>query len=173
MKQLNSYINEKLIIKKDSKLKNSIISFSTFCHELYLHDSPLNHDDLEELYDLYKNDCENVIGKEFDGNLISTNFELIFMCAAMLLDDDLHDCNLEKLGTSEYNGSNNPYDFSWFEEEDKDGVTVLDTIHNLYETPRYISNFIDMFMTIYGIIKKTCTSYKHAIDGIWELQTKI
>ena len=172
MKQLNSYINEKLIIKKDSKLKN-FISFSTFCHELYLHDSPLNHDDLEELYDLFKNDCDGIIEKEFDGNLISTNFELIFMCVVMLLDDDLDYTHLEQLGTTGYNGTNNPYDFSWFEEENKDGDTVLDTIQDLYNTPRYLSKFIDMFRRMYEIVEKTCTSYRHAIDGIWELQTKI
>ena len=173
MKKLNSYINEKLIIKKDSKLKNSIISFSMFCHELYLHDSPLNHDDLEELYDLFKNDCENVIGNKFNGKLLSTNFELIFMCVVMLLDDDLHYTNLEQLGTSRYKGFHNPYDFSWFEKEDQDGETILDTIHDLNNTPRYLSKFIDIFERMYEIIGKTCTSYRHAIDGIWELHTKI
>lgn len=173
MKCLKDNILEKLIINKNSKLKNSIISFSMFCHELYLHDSPLNHNDLEELYDLYKNDCNNIIGNKFNGKLLSTNFELMFMCTVMLLDDDLHYCHLEQLGTSKYNGSNNPYDFSWFEENDKDGKSVLDIIHNLYNTPRYISNFMDMFIRIYEIIEKTCISYGHAIDGIWELHTKI
>lgn len=172
MKQLNSYINEKLIIKKDSKLKNSIISFSMFCHELYLHDSPLNHDDLKELYDLFKNDCDGIIEKEFDGNLISTNFELIFMCVVMLLDDDLNYTHLEQLGLTKYNGTNNPYDFSWFEEENKYGDTVLDTIQDLYMKPSN-PKFANMFERMYKIIEKTCISYKNAIDGIWELQYKM
>ena len=33
--------------------------------------------------------------------------------------------------------------------------------------------FVNMFERMYKIIKKTCTSYKNAIDGIWELQDKI
>ena len=171
MKQLNLYINEKLIINKDIKSSKDT-KFSTFCHELYLYDSPNNHKELEELYDLFKNDCDGIIEKEFDGNLISTNFELIFMCVVMLLDDDLHYTNLEQLGTTRYKGSNNPYDFSWFEEENKDGDTVLDTIQDLYMKPSN-QKFANMFERMYEIIKKTCTSYKNAIDGIWELQDKI
>lgn len=175
MKNIKQHIQEKLVINKHSKVKssNDNANFLTFCHELCLHDSPMNHKDLEELYGLYKNDCDGVIEKEFNGKLLSTNFELIFMCAAMLQADDIHYSHLIELGTYRYKGHYNPYDFSWFEETDKDGKSVLDIIHDLYNTPRYLSKFIDMFRRIYEIIGKTCTSYRHAIDGIWELHTKI
>ena len=175
MKTLLNIIQEKLVINKHSKVKsdNDNADFLTFCHELCLHDSPLNHDDLEELYTLYKNDCEHIINKHFDGYLKSTNFELIFMCAAMLQADDIHYSHLIELGTSKYKGHYNPYDFSWFEETDRHGKSVLDTIHDMYNIPRYLSKFGDMFRRIYEIIGKTCTSYRHAVDGIWELHTKI
>lgn len=176
MKSLLNIVQEKLVITKDTKEKfydYETVNFSKFCHELCLYDSSMNHNDLKELYDLYRNDCEHIISNEFKGKLLSTNFELMFMCAAMLNADDLDYHLLIELGTHRYKGDYNPYDFSWFEETDKDGKSVLDTIHDLYMTPRYLSKFIDMFRRIYEIIKKTCTSYRHAVDGIWELHTKI
>lgn len=171
MKSLLNSIQEKLVITKDTKEKSSkgIVDFSMFCHELCLYDSPMNHKSLEELYDLYKNDCENVIGKEFNGELLSTNFELIFMCATMLNADDLSYSHFPTLGTSRYSGSYNPYDFSWFEVTDKHGISVLDTMHYLYGE----TNFLTLFNKIYKIIDRTCTSYRHAIDGIWKLHTKV
>lgn len=171
MKSLLNSIQEKLVITKDTKEKssNDNANFLTFCHELCLYDSPMNHKDLEELYDLYKNDCENVIGKEFNGKLLSTNFELIFMCAAMLNADDLYHSALLKLGKPSYTGQYDPYDFSWFEEENSNGETVLEVIQYLYGE----TNFLTLFNKVYNIIEKTCTSYRHAIDGIWELHAKL
>lgn len=171
MKLINNYIIEKLKISKDSKGIDQ--NFKKFCHELYLNDSKNNHDDLEELYNLYKNDCENIIDKNFDGQLLSTNFELIFMIVVMLLDDDLHYSSLEKIGTTSYNGSNNPYDFSWFEEEDSNGRTVLEIMQDLYQTPKTNPRFIEIYLKIYETVSKACTSYKNAIEGIWELHDNI
>ena len=172
MKKINTYIQEKLVINKDIKSSKDI-KFSTFCHELYLHDSPLNHDDLEELYDLYLNDCDKIIEKNFDGELVSTNFELMFMSAAMLNADDQDWTSLPDLGYKDYPGDNNPYDYSWFEEEDSNGKTVLEVMQDLYHNDKKDPTFLKMFQTIYLAIDDYCTDYEATIDGIWEFQTKM
>lgn len=166
MKTLNEIISEKLILNKNTKEKNSI--FNKFCKTLYLDQNDKSkYDDIEKLYDLYKNDCNKIIEENFDGELISTNFELMFMVAAMLIEDQNIPTRILIMGTNIYKGKNNPYDYSWFEEEDSNGDTVLDVMGKLYSNNE---KFKDMFSFIYIVIQKCCTNYKNSIEGIWKLQ---
>ena len=97
----------------------------------------------EEIHNKYLNMNFLEIDKDFEKDLVSisaTQFELIFILCAMLIKDKkdgLEPC-FTKLGTKWYKlklgGTQNPYDYSLFEEEfeDEDGNTrdVLDYIQN-------------------------------------------
>lgn len=160
MENLNIYIVEKLIINKN------IINqkFSLFCETLFLDKSK---NESKFIYELYKNDCEHIIGDNITKNQrMSTDFELLYMICVMLLDDKNDIESINTLGFSNYNGHNNPYDFSWFEEENDDGNTVLDVIQELYDISSKTAKIIN---NLYQLIKKSCTNYRKSIDGIWEL----
>lgn len=165
MKNLKDTILEKLIINKHSKVKDDTLE--KFCKVLYLDNKPANKRKIEILYKYYQNDCNKIIENNFDGSLISTNFELLFMLAVMLLDDNYNISYIRDIGWKSYKGKNNPYDFSWFEEEDGGDNTVLEVIQQLWVDNK---DFYDIFSDIYMWTKDTCFDYKSAIDGIWSLQ---
>ena len=153
MKKLIDSIQEKLVITKDTKEKDNKFDIFFFLLLMDYKDSKkLN--DIKELYKLYLNDCDHIIEKNFDGQLISTNFELMFMLAAMIVDDDKSSAAIYTIGTRAYGGKNNPYDFSWFEEENSRGQTILEVMSSLYTVNDY---FKDTFKLIYLIIEKCCT----------------
>ena len=164
MKNLKETILEKLVFNKHTKSKD--YNFNIFCKELQFD----NNENIKKLYELYLYDCDNIIGTKFNGELISTNFELMFMLVAMMVDDDELPSSIYRIGTKIYNGKNNPYDFSWFEVEDSNERTVLDIMSELYGLNKYFS---DTFNFIYKIIKYECKDTKKAIDGIWILCEKI
>ncbi len=167
MKDLKDIIIERLHINKNTGEDiEPHLSLEKFCRLLYLN----NTKNTEELYDFYINDCDNIIIKNFDGGLLSTNFELMFMLAAMIIDDGFIPTVISKIGTKSYQGDNNPYDFSWFEVEDSNENTVLEIMGKLYESDK---EFSKIFRLIYNIIDIECISTKKAIDGIWDLQNHL
>ena len=173
MKYLKDVIIEKLIINKDSKLKD--YNFDNFCKALYLGTTNDKENYAAEcLYDEYKKDCDNIIDNNFDGKLFSTNFELLFMLVVMLLDDQYSPTGIKTIGTKYYTNhfgnKNNPYDFSWFEVENSKNTTVLEVIQNLYESNK---NFKKYFEQLYNWTSISCKDYQKAIDGIWILCDKI
>ena len=146
MKQINKYILERLHITKNTGEDiEPHVSLEKFCELLYLK----NTKNTEELYDFYINDCDDIISSNFDGKLFSTNFELMFMLAAMIVDDGFITTVISKIGTKLYNGKNDPYDFSWFEVEDSNENTVLEIMGKLYGSDK---EFSKIFRIIYNVI---------------------
>ena len=162
MKKIYNYIQEKLVINKDSKIKNN--QYEKFCDVLKL---DKKNDGSKHLYELYQTDCDKIIGNNITSEQrMSTDFELIYMLAIMLLDDNYTRSEILNLGYTIYKGNNNPYDYSWFEEENNKGETVLDIIQNLY---RSNNKFEEIFNKIYWYADDACLNKHESIDGIWNL----
>ena len=163
MNNIKQYIQEKLILNKTVKSK-----YDKFCKILYLDNKK---SESKKLYELYQNDCEHIIGNNLtDDQRLSSDFDLLYMICVMLLSDELHIKEISSLGFKDYSGANNPYDFSWFEEENKDGNTTLEVIQQLYYNNYEIKNMIN---NLYHLIEKSCTDYTNSIDGIWTLWDEI
>lgn len=149
MKQLSNYIAEKLILNKD-----------TFKQDPEM----INDQMVEKFEDLFseKFNIPKVIAGAWykyyysikpekffgvDGSgWCCTPLELLYMLAAMLIDDELSYTYYNKIMLSSYPGDNNPYDYSWFEEEHDPYV--------LAEVVKWISKHEDRFGLIYYTIKK-------------------
>ena len=152
MKQIINYIKEGLKINSNTKIEPSNekkianilgidLKYAKEIHNKYLKMNFLEMD------------------KDFEKDLISvsgTQFELIFMLCAMLLNDkqDELDPYFTNLGTNWYRmkvgGKQNPYDYSWFEEEfeDEDGNTwdILEYIQRQYKKHKDVAkNIQDAF----------------------------
>ena len=137
-----------------------------------------NSDYSQQLFELYKNDCDHIfsnflkkeIGAEqADKALCSTDFELIIMAAAMLLDDNRKCGDVTRLGFNDYPGHNNPYDYSWFEEVFEMGgfkYDILGFIQDLYNSNQ---RFNKMFTDVYDLLEECCDNYHKCIEGITNL----
>ena len=111
----------------------------------------------KEIHDKYLNMNFLEMDKDFANDLVSasaTQFELIFMLCAMLVQDKMLISHFTQLGTKGYkfilHGTNNPYDYSWFEEEieDEDGNTwdILEYIQEQYKKRKDVEkNIQDAF----------------------------
>ena len=110
----------------------------------------------KEIHDKYLNMNFLEMDKDYEKDLLASQFELIFMLCAMLIDDkqDKLDPAFTNLGTKWYKqklgGTHNPYDYSWFEEEfeDEDGNTwdTLEYIQEQYKKRKDIAkNIQDAF----------------------------
>jgi hypothetical protein len=149
---------------KNIKSQNEI-KFERFCKGLHLN---ANNKNAQKLFDYFKNDCDHVIGDNLeDEQRLSTDFELIYMVAAMLNSDSQESNYIYNIGFKDYKGKQNPYDFSWFEEENANGKTVLEIMQDLYSSNK---KFRDIFDDVYVCINKSCENYENTIDDIWNLQ---
>ena len=162
MKTILEYLSTKNMKSKDE------LDYATFCEILLLDKSK---QEAKKLFQYFKNDCDKVIGDSLeDEQRYSTDFELIFMVAAMLNDDQ----NLPKviltMGFTGYAGNNNPYDFSWFDDTNENDMTVLEVMQELYQKG---GDFKDMFDDVYWCLDACCQNYKKAIEGIWSLQDNL
>ena len=159
MKQLVEYLSTKNIKTKDQ------LDYEAFCKTLYLKSETSQ---VKRLFKYFKNDCENVIGDNLEENQrLATDFELIFMLVAMLNNDGQTPIDIYKIGLNNYKGDENPYDYSWFEEQNKNGKDVLEIMQDLYSSNK---KFRDMFCDVYYSIINGCENYENAIEGIWNLQ---
>lgn len=167
MKNINTYIVEKYKISKNSTTK-----YTLFCDELCLNSKK---DSARELFEYYENDCENVIGDHItEDQRYATDFELIFMLAVMLLDDGYNWKMLQNIGYKGYPGKNNPYDYSWFEEENEDGDDVLTILKDLYDEDNIDGEkFSEMFDNVMEKIEDCCADTSKAISGIWGLNNEL
>lgn len=152
MKQIVNYIKEGL--KITSKTKVDKVGVQKIAEILNI-DSKY----AEEIHNKYLKMNFLEIDKSFENDLITvsgTQFELIFMLCAMLVKDkqDKLDPAFTSLGTKWYKlklgGTQNPYDYSLFEEEfeDEDGNTwdILDYIQNQYRKHKEVEkNIQDAF----------------------------
>ena len=84
------------------------------------------------------------------------------MIASMLLDDYYSTYRYEDLGMKDYKGRNNPYDYSWYEVNTKDG-DFLDTVK------KWIKDNYKEFGKIFKIVEHS----KLKPDDIFELYDKI
>lgn len=106
---------------------------------------------------------------DIDKFSICSDFEGAFMLAAMLADDGNNPDDIRKLGYKSYRaiGKHNPYDFSWYEEEDEDtGTDYLGLIQEMYGVdddstgdPKFRKIFKDMF--------DFCKKNKINPDDVW------
>ncbi len=141
MKTINDYILEKF------KMNNNNISKPISNLAKYF---GLPEDDAYMLYTKYDNDGQYNINGYFHLNsneLYCTPLEALLMIAFMLVDDGFEAKDYDSLGYKDYNGNNNPYDYSWFEEETRDG-DFLDSVK------KWIKQNLEEFETIYNIVKK-------------------
>jgi hypothetical protein len=71
--------------------------------------------------------------KQFMEENCSNSFDKLMMLAAMLVDDNKPESAIYDIGTEDYDGENNPYDYSWFEGEIKCAdKTILDYVVEWY-----------------------------------------
>lgn len=79
------------------------------------------------------------IPEEVDKTMICTMSEAVLMLVCMLLDDEYGPDSIQYIGYRNYRGNNNPYDYSWFEEEIEDE-----------DSDYYGKDILDFFQTLYG-----------------------
>ena len=137
MINLSEYIIEKFKINsKTAKQGNALVKLFN-----------LDNDEANYLYQ-YWDSKESLFN--FKDPLCSP-LESLLMLAFMLVDDNQDFKCWDILGTKAYKrlgGKNNPYDYSWFEEEDGDEKDYLQYVFD------WISENEDEFKKIYDIVKK-------------------
>ena len=160
--------NEKLNIKPVNFDKFVDKEYARFCDSLGIRKSPdakrmLSWWNSETGNDTHDKDIVNIMDTALANvkdELCSTYFGLTVMLCAMLVEDGYDMQQFNVLGYTSYKGSNNPYDFSWFEGTDENDTTVLDYVQNLYtENKRF-----KMFMNeLYDAVKACRVS----TDAVW------
>ena len=113
-------------------------------------------DSASYLYNFW--DANTEITFDADDDVIScTPCEALLMLAWMLVDDGFDKDMYINLGLkkykSVYNGKNNPYDFSWFEEYDSDDNTGLQLVK------KWIQSHPKQWAKIYDIVKKYINNF--------------
>jgi len=101
---------------------------------------------------------DKFIPKEVDDIMICTFGEAVIMLACMLLDDEYGPESVKYIGYNGYRGNNNPYDYSWFEEE------VTDEDSDYYE-----KDVLEFFQTLY----KENIEFKKYFDSIYYQLQKV
>ena len=99
-----------------------------------------------------------------NADLICTPFELLFLLAALLVDDGAPYNYYNSIGFKPYKRhgyKNNPYDWSWYDVEVDNYDDILE-----YLQDKWIPNHIKEWQEIYSL----CSKYKNilSIDNIWE-----
>lgn len=149
MKTLINIINEKLKINSKSKVSSLTKDIAK-----YLDISETDAEIIEMKY-LHKEyfDLDEIYKKD----LPATQFELVFLLASMLVDDNAKVDHIERLGTVGYKkeiGHSNPYDYSWYEDEfsdqDNDYNDLLEYIKEQY---KHNDNFNKSFKEVYIFCK--------------------
>ena len=164
MKQLDTYILEKLRIDKNTKINNSMKNKLMERLQVNIDDKEV----IDEIWHLFDTDCENIgniiFSKDEQELLSSSVFELIVMMCVLLLQDRIPLSRIDLLGTDEIAG--NPYNYSWFEEQNADGETILEIIQKSYHTNKKVK---DMFKRVYDIFDKYSDATEDNIWGIVDI----
>lgn len=134
MIELSKYIIEKFKINSKTAKKGNVLV------KLF----NLDNDEADYLYQYW--DPKEPLFK-FNDPLCSP-LESLLMLAFMLVDDNQDFNFYNELGYKDYKGKHNPYDYSWFEEEDEKGLDYLFVLED------WIKNNEDEFKKIYDIVKK-------------------
>ena len=158
MKLLIDIISERLHINKNTK----VIDDRYYFNEYY---SSVPKKTLDYIWDNYVVDWP--MSKEAKEVTTASAFELLFTMACCLIDDVLGWEHYQNLGTEWYklklHGKNNPYDWSWFEEEIDENHDMLDECKN------WIEKHYTEFHTIYNWCKKYQKDFNlEKIEGFYE-----
>ncbi len=157
MKELNNYIIEKLKLNKDSEDPEYI----KFCNALKITKDNIDTDCWDnamkyskELYKYYQSDCKEVFDETDleEKNMLCGLFDALFILAIMLLQDEYDSNGILKIGFKSYKGNNNPYDYSWFDEENDKNQTILELIQDAYHDSNKFKQFFDNFYDLAGHI---------------------
>ena len=149
MKSLINIIKEKLKINSKSKVSSLTEDIAKYLNisetDAEIIEMKYLHKEYFDLDDIYKKD------------LSASEFELVFLLASMLVDDNAKVDNIERLGTVGYEkeiGPSNPYDYSWYEEkfsdQDNDYNNLLEYIKEQY---KHNDNFNKLFKEVYIFCK--------------------
>lgn len=164
MKTLNTIIQEKLKINSKSKV-------STLTKDIakYLDISETDAEVIETKY-LHKEYFD--LDEMYKKDLLASEFELVFLLATMLVDDNAKVDDIERLGTVGYKkeiGPSNPYDYSWYEvefsDQDNDYEDVLEYIQEQY---KHNDDFNKLFKEVYIFCKNKGINDPEKIFGWYD-----
>ena len=164
MKTLNTIIQEKLKINSKSKVSSLTKDIAKYLGisetDAEVIESKYLHKEYFDLDEIYKKD------------LLASEFELVFLLASMLVDDNAKVDDIERLGTVGYKkdiGPSNPYDYSWYEEpfsdQDNDYEDVLEYIQEQY---KHNDNFNKLFKEVYIFCKNRGINDPEKIFGWYD-----
>ena len=164
MKTLNTIIQEKLKINSKSKVSSLTKDIAKYLGisetDAEVIESKYLHKEYFDLDEMYKKD------------LLASEFELVFLLASMLVDDNAKVDDIERLGTVGYKkdiGPSNPYDYSWYEEpfsdQDNDYEDVLEYIQEQY---KHNDNFNKLFKEVYIFCKNRGINDPEKIFGWYD-----
>lgn len=91
------------------------------------------------------------------------------MIAVMLIEDKKDASDILNIGYTSYDGNNDPYALSWFEEKDNNDNTVLNVLQDLYKDTNN-NWFKEYFDDFFDIVKK-CGEISN--DIVWILWDKM
>lgn len=159
MKTLNAIIQEKLKINSKSKV-------STLTKDIakYLGISETDAETLESEY-LYKEYFE--LNNKYKKDLPATQFEIVFLIASMLVDDNAEVSQIMRLGTIGYKkniGPSNPYDYSWFDKQFGRYGDLLDIVKDQYT----LNKFNKLFNEVYEFCKHAGINEPDKIFSFYE-----
>lgn len=164
MKTLINIINEKLKINSKSKVSSLTKDIAKYLDisetDAEVIETKYLHKEYFDLDEMYKKD------------LLASEFELVFLLAAMLVDDNAKVDDIERLGTVGYKrniGHSNPYDYSWYEEpfsdQDNDYEDVLEYIQEQY---KHNDDFNKSFKEVYIFCKNKGINDPEKIFGWYD-----
>ena len=164
MKTLKNIINEKLKINSKSKVSSLTKDIAKYLDisetDAEVIETKYLHKEYFDLDEMYKKD------------LPATQFELVFLLASMLVDDNAKVDHIERLGTVGYKrdiGPSNPYDYSWYEEkfsdQDNDYEDVLEYIQEQY---KHNDDFNKSFKEVYIFCKNRGINDPEKIFGWYD-----
>ena len=162
MKQLDYFINEKLKVNSKSTIKNTTTDIANYLG--------IDIKYAKEIEDKYLNKNYLSISKECEKYLLATQFELVFMLAIMLVDDNKDYSDIIDLGFNLYKGKNNPYDYTWYEEGfiDSNGTEYTDILEYIQKLFKNSKEFRELFKEVYDFCKKANINNPEKFFDIYE-----
>ena len=161
MNNLKEYIIEKLNLDSQ-KISND--SLKKFMNALGIKKSDEHVLRLKHYCDT---DCNKYLEKDNyipEDQWCCTEFDALLMLAVMLLEDGNKAKDILNIGFTSYEGANNPYDFSWFDEENDKDETVLELIQNAYKKNR---DFKELWEDFFETVECVCKNTKIDVDTVW------
>ena len=116
----------------------------------------IDKDTAAYLYRIYRSDTDLFFGTDNNISWMIDPCIALLMIAAMLNDDGFSKDMYIDIGTRKYRGKRNPYNYSWFEEEDDSGQTALEIIKRWIRNNQiHWNNIFNIVRNNAGITEKT------------------